>query len=586
MSCVVIERLPALDYTAGCVSLGRHYGSPAWQAEPEVLAIHQVVWAALDKLDAAADIRGRIGRRPVVVKPNLVLVYNDIGTEPKTCPETTDPRVLDALIAWLKAKTDSPRLIIAESSGRGAPTRANFRLSGVDRIARRHGCRLYALEEQAAVRYALPRAKVQREILVPELFAKVVSGDYAYISVPKLKTNLYTGVTLGFKNAMGVIPYNLRQRAHHYDIDRKLVEMLYLFKPDLVLIDGVVGGEGECPGPVQPVDSRMIIAGDHAVETDRVATRLMGFDPAAVKLMRCADELGFSLAPDRVRVLGDTTPVAFRPADTSLVSDRVRARFPGIKVLLGIDRGFSQADKARLGRGEAQAGDIAAMEAACRGGCIASTRLGFAMLEAEGCRVERPATLLLGGGFADLEGQRLWYDHTGKSYSQAAIAALPGKKAVIGSCAKGLAGALGGHCHYYVDGCMPLANAPHAVLHSLSATQCRILSAKNRRLPLLVLAILQQRRARIRVLKSGRRLDTDFPYSNQPDSLPEALLGTEQDYVEWPLPPITDKQTLRQLLAEENTLALASITGVIKPGQLPGWREKCKKNRPRRDGFE
>ncbi|MBV5272965.1 MAG: DUF362 domain-containing protein, partial [Lamprocystis purpurea] len=83
-------------------------------------------------------------------------------------------------------------------------------------------------------------------------------GDAAYVSVPKLKTNLYTGVTLGFKNAMGVIPYNLRQRHHHYAIDRKLVEMLYLFKPDLVFIDGVVGGEGECPAPVDPVDSRHI----------------------------------------------------------------------------------------------------------------------------------------------------------------------------------------------------------------------------------------------------------------------------------------------------------------------------------------
>ena len=60
----------------------------------------------------------------------------------------------------------------------------------------------------------------------------------------KLKTNIYTGVTLGFKNAMGAIPYALRERNHNYYINKKLADLLYLFKPDLVIIDGIIGGEG------------------------------------------------------------------------------------------------------------------------------------------------------------------------------------------------------------------------------------------------------------------------------------------------------------------------------------------------------
>ena len=75
---------------------------------------------------------------------------------------------------------------IVESSGRGAPTRGSFRVSGIDRLARRRGCDLVALEETPAVRYLLPRASAQREILVPEAFAAVVRGEAAYVSVPKL----------------------------------------------------------------------------------------------------------------------------------------------------------------------------------------------------------------------------------------------------------------------------------------------------------------------------------------------------------------------------------------------------------------
>ena len=47
---------------------------------------------------------------------------------------------------------------------------------------------------------------------VPSASCEVAGGESFYISVPKMKTNLYTEVTLGFKNAMGTIPYNLRQR--------------------------------------------------------------------------------------------------------------------------------------------------------------------------------------------------------------------------------------------------------------------------------------------------------------------------------------------------------------------------------------
>ena len=45
-----------------------------------------------------------------------------------------------------------------------------------------------------------------KEVLIPEPFVDVAEGRAFYISVPKLKTNLYTQVTLGFKNAMGIIP--------------------------------------------------------------------------------------------------------------------------------------------------------------------------------------------------------------------------------------------------------------------------------------------------------------------------------------------------------------------------------------------
>jgi len=560
---VIIEKLFPYNYERECVALTPDYGTAVWNSKNEVIAIQQAVHNAMEKLSIETGIIEKFRTKPVIVKPNLVLVYNDIGTVKKYYPETTDPRVLDALIVWLKEKAGCPEIIIAESSGRGAPTRANFKLSGVDRIARHRGCRLVALEEQPAVRYVLPQAKVQREILIPELFDHVVKGNYAYISVPKLKTNLYTGVTLGFKNAMGVIPYNLRQRAHNYNIDRKLVEMLYLFKPDVVLIDGVVGGEGECPGPVYPVDSRMIIAGNHAVETDRIATQLMGFDPKKIKLFTIADELGFG--EENIKIIGSTEQVHFREPDTSLISNHVQQHFPGITVLYGLSKPFSQEMLKKLNetiktQNTIDVSYVHAMENSCRGGCVASTRLGFAMLEAEGYTVHRSGVLIIGEGL-ELSGERLWFDKNGKPYTLDAIKKLSGKKAVIGSCSKPACKA----GNWFVDGCMPLANAPHAILHKISKTSCKILSVQNKRLGILIKAILEQRRARINVLKSGKRLDVEFPFKDEPDKISEQFLGSNDSFLSWPLSPIKDKKEKKKLIADEDNMAIASIMGTIVP---------------------
>jgi len=552
MANVIIERLPPGDYGKDCVALTGDYGSASWENRPEVKAIRKAVFAALDSLETRTGIGAKLQGRPVLVKPNLVTVYHDMGLMRRDYPETTDPRVLDAVVLWLSKR--SPEVIIVESSGRGAPTRGSFKVSGLDRLAKHRGCGLVALDEEPVDRYILPKAKVQREILVPRIFSRVVRGEAAYVSVPKLKTNLYTKVTLGFKNAMGTIPYNLRQRDHHYHIDRKLVEMLYLFKPDLVLIDGVVGAEGECPAPVDPVDSRMIIAGDHPVETDRVATRLMGFAPETIALMRVADELGFG-DPGNVEVLGDPSPLAFRPADASLVSDRVRRAFPTVRVLVGIDK---NQERNALAGDDIEPSAVSALEASCRGGCIATTRFAFSMLEAEGISLRRKIVMIVGSGVK--AGERLnWYDFEGKAYDLEAIKALPGRKMAIGSCSKILAPFV----DRYIVGCMPMPNAPHMILHELGGRPCKVMSLKNRNLFPMLLAILGQRAARRRLLLEGQRLDVPLRLEEgKVEVRPLTPEESERDWIEWPLPPLGAEETQR-LLGFEDDAALAGLRGML-----------------------
>jgi hypothetical protein len=64
----------------------------------------------------------------------------------------------------------------------------------------------------------------------------------------------------------------------------------------LVLIDGVVGGEGDGPLAPSPADSRALLFADDVVLADRLACRLMGYDPRAIPLVdRTGAKMRFGL---------------------------------------------------------------------------------------------------------------------------------------------------------------------------------------------------------------------------------------------------------------------------------------------------
>lgn len=546
-SVVVITQARELDYSRDYVSLPREYGTPGYDQRPDVQSIRQALAENLNRLDERIHFTDQLRERKVVIKPNLVTVFHDLGTRARDYPETTDPRVLDALVLFLQRYTR--QIIIAESSGRGIPTRLAFHIAGLDRLAKVRGVKLMALEEQPTERYLLPRARVMREIVVPQIFNEIIRGEAFYISLPKMKTNLYTGVTLGFKNAMGVLSYNLRQRNHTFQIDQKLVDILHLFRADLVIIDGIVGGQGNCPAPVEPIQSRVIISGNHSVETDRAAIRQMGLEPAEISLMQIADQSGFS--DPAVEVIGQAPVTPYRPADPSLLGEWMQTNFPNVRLLVGHTLNHAPQPEPD---GSFNPDILCSLESACRGGCLATTRYAFDMLYYEGQRRDFHLTLILGAGCL-LGNQVLFYDALGRAHTPEDIRRLPGKKLAIGTCAA----ALKPWVDRFIDGCMPFPNSPHMLVHQMSGTTCAIISLKNRYLLRGLQATLQMCEARKKILRSGRRID--IPLQHQNILYPHRLLSEEeqqQDYLLEPFPTLTPRE-IRQLCAAEDRSILATF---------------------------
>lgn len=554
-SFVVIKDAPKMDYLNDFVALPKNYGTNDYFNRKDVKAIRQTVFDALDELDLKTGFSKKLkGNKKVLIKPNLVFVYHNSGYRQKEYPETTDPRVFDAVVAYIRQFTYN--IVIIESSGKPFPTTASFKIAGYDKIANYYKTGLVALEREPVVRYMLPKAEVMKEVYIPDILDEVVKGDAFYISVPKMKTNLYTGVTLGFKNAMGTIPYFLRERNHTYQINKKLTDLLYLFKPDLTVIDGIIGGEGNTPAPVDPVEVGMIVASNQSVEADRITTYMMGFDPSQNKLICEADARGFN-DPD-VEIIGTPRVVPFRPALASILDESFRKRFPNILGLAGhtLNNAPKISDKNNVTPKTALA-----LEQACTGGCLPSICMGF------DCNhyslkpnYDMDVVVIIGSG-VKIDGEKYWFDYNGKPYSKQDIANLNRKKMAMGKCTgKDMIDI----ADYKIVGCCDPAECLSAVSNASGKITPQLHPVNNKTLlPIAFPAMVGTINHKIAWILKGRYVDCPRAHEDKIFEIPSiSKEDMQKDYIEWPLPKLEGDIKKKALLDQLNLFE--SVTGILK----------------------
>ncbi len=120
---------------------------------------------------------------------------------------------------------------------------------------------------------------------------EMVEAD-VIISVATMKTHLLTNVTLAMKNMYGTFPEENKAKFHRFGIESVVFEVNKAFTPNLVIIDGSIGGEAFGPLSSKPVDFETIIASNDVVAADSVACQLMGYNPLEVKHLKMAHDAG------------------------------------------------------------------------------------------------------------------------------------------------------------------------------------------------------------------------------------------------------------------------------------------------------
>jgi uncharacterized protein (DUF362 family)/NAD-dependent dihydropyrimidine dehydrogenase PreA subunit len=149
---------------------------------------------------------------------------------------------------------------------------------------------------------------------VVSLSRAVLDAD-VIISLPKFKTHGLTVITGAIKNSYGFLPGAQKAQLHKaagtpQRFHEMMVEVFQLRVPDLVLVDAVVGMEGNGPVSNDLRDIGLILASDKAVAIDAVIATMMGIKPGRLRFLQKAQEarLGdYDLS--MIELIGDLKPL-------------------------------------------------------------------------------------------------------------------------------------------------------------------------------------------------------------------------------------------------------------------------------------
>lgn len=252
----------------------------------------QVVWDGIRLLEL------QVAGKRVLLKPNLVEYSPSacINTHPTLIAATADALyrlgALNVLVGDGPGHVRDSELVFEESGLRDALRsvgRLRFIDLNFDRVrAVRTQTSLTDLEE-----LSLPQSLLAADVVV---------------SMPKVKTHHWAGVTLSLKNLFGVVPgavYGWPKNILHWQgIENSIVELAATVPVHYVIADGVDAMEGNGPlhGPARHLGC--LVFADDPVAADSACCSLMDIDPRCIRHLAKASSLG-NLDPSRWELLGD-----------------------------------------------------------------------------------------------------------------------------------------------------------------------------------------------------------------------------------------------------------------------------------------
>jgi uncharacterized protein (DUF362 family) len=252
----------------------------------------------------------------VLLKPNLV------EYEPGSVINTHPNVVVGAAIAFRRA--GAREVVVAE--GPGHRRDLEYLMASTGMLQALAGERVTFVDlNHDDVRPVALRSwfTALSELALPEA---LLSADLV-VSMPKLKTHHWAGITCSMKNLFGVVPgavYGWPKNLLHFrGIDESILDLVATVRPGLAIVDGVVGMEGDGPIMGQPKHAGVVLLGRDPVAVDACAARVMGLRPERIRYIAEAARFLGNVDQARIPMRGErldrfVTPFDVLPAFAGL----------------------------------------------------------------------------------------------------------------------------------------------------------------------------------------------------------------------------------------------------------------------------
>jgi len=224
------------------------------------------------------------GAKVAILKPNFVA-----GRSAET-GSTTSFTLLKAVAEEVQDCGAEP--VLCEMPGTEFDREATYTILGVEQFCEANGIRILRIDPEGDeldwVELRPAGAKKLRRFSIPRIL-----NEACLINLPVLKTHVVSTMTLSMKNPMGILPRPDRRLMHTLGIDQCIVDMNRGIRPDLTIVDGSVGQDGEGPLYGDRADLQVLIAGRDSLAVDLVCCQVVGIKPQDIPHLKLAlEQLG------------------------------------------------------------------------------------------------------------------------------------------------------------------------------------------------------------------------------------------------------------------------------------------------------
>lgn len=284
----------------------------------------EAIYRALDLV--REDVTSRLADQ-VLLKPNFLSSKNQLAC--------THANAIRGILDFLKSTPAPPAKVVIAEGGNEDYSGEAFENFGYQALQEEYETEIELVDLNQETEWVTTPIVLadgsSSEVRMP----KTILDAPSIISVAVAKTHDVCVVTLALKNLiMGTLHKKDRIKMHGFAshdartlpaeaqiLNVNLTRVARYLSPDIAVIDGTRGLQGNGPGGEDDVALGTVAAGVDVIATDSVMAKIMGFDPMELGLLHYAHQIGIGWADlDEIEVLGaeiESLVHPFKPHETT-----------------------------------------------------------------------------------------------------------------------------------------------------------------------------------------------------------------------------------------------------------------------------